>query len=317
MDNQIRILVVDDEDNFRSTLKDFLAAHNHQILEAGNGVQALEVIEREEVDLVISDMRLPKMDGITFTHKVKERRQDIPVIVMTAYASIESAVEAMKAGASDFITKPFKFAHILFIIERAMETKQLREMAVKSEYYKQLSNLDGMTSLYNYRFFKEMLRHEVDRHTRYNRSLSLLMIDIDDFKQVNDTYGHLVGDQVLKQIAELLKKSIRSHDLVARYGGEEFAVILPETMEEEAIKVGKRIVSTIADYKFNLIEGKSSENLSVTVGLASFPKDALDAEQLVENSDQALYKGKNSGKNQVRIFSKRDKTQNEKTVTSG
>lgn len=309
MDNKIKILVVDDEDNFRSTLRDFLAAHNHHILEAGNGVQALEVIEKEEVDLVISDMRLPKMDGITFTHKVKERRQDIPVIVMTAYASIESAVEAMKAGASDFITKPFKFAHILFIIERAMETKQLREMAVKSEYYKQLSNLDGMTSLYNYRFFKEMLKHEVDRHTRYNRSLSLLMIDIDDFKQINDNYGHLVGDQVLKQIAELLKSSIRSHDLVARYGGEEFAVILPETMEEEAIKVGDRIVSTIRNHQFNLIEGKSPESLSVTVGLASFPKDAENPEQLVGNSDQALLEGKNAGKNQVYIYSMGKKTQ--------
>ncbi|MCK5057029.1 MAG: diguanylate cyclase, partial [Candidatus Aminicenantes bacterium] len=292
----------------RSTLKDFLAAHNHHILEAGNGIQGLEVIEKEEVDLVISDMRLPKMDGITFTHKVKERRQDIPVIVMTAYASIESAVEAMKAGASDFITKPFKFAHILFIIERVMETKQLREMAVKSEYYKQLSNLDGMTSLYNYRFFKEMLKHEVDRHTRYNRSLTLLMIDIDDFKKINDSYGHLVGDQVLKQIADLLKKSIRSHDLVARYGGEEFAVILPETMEEEAIKVGERIVTTIREYQFNLIEGSPAESLSVTVGLASFPKDAEEVEQLVENSDQALYKGKNGGKNQVFIYSKGKKT---------
>lgn len=303
MDNKIKILVVDDEDNFRSTLKDFLAAHNHQILEAGNGVQALEVLDKEEVDLVISDMRLPKMDGITFTHKVKERRQDLPVIVMTAYASIESAVEAMKAGASDFITKPFKFAHILFIIERAIENKQLREMAVKSEYYKKLSNLDGMTSLYNYRFFKEMLKHEVDRHTRYNRSLSLLMIDIDDFKRVNDSYGHLVGDQVLKQIAELLKKSIRSHDLVARYGGEEFAVILPETMEEEAIKVGERIVTTIRDFHFNLIEGKNPETLSVTVGLASFPKDAEEPEQLIEHTDQALYEGKNAGKNQVSLFS--------------
>ncbi len=308
MDNKMKILVVDDEDNFRSTLKDFLAAHNHHILEAGNGIQGLEVIEKEEVDLVISDMRLPKMDGITFTHKVKERRQDIPVIVMTAYASIESAVEAMKAGASDFITKPFKFAHILFIIERVMETKQLREMAVKSEYYKQLSNLDGMTSLYNYRFFKEMLKHEVDRHTRYNRSLTLLMIDIDDFKKINDSYGHLVGDQVLKQIADLLKKSIRSHDLVARYGGEEFAVILPETMEEEAIKVGERIVTTIREYQFNLIEGSPAESLSVTVGLASFPKDAEEVEQLVENSDQALYKGKNGGKNQVFIYSKGKKT---------
>ncbi|MCI0470948.1 MAG: diguanylate cyclase [Candidatus Aminicenantes bacterium] len=303
MDKTIKILVVDDEENFRSTLRDFLSENNYRVFEAGNGVQALAVLETEEIDLVISDMRLPRMDGITFTHKVKERRHDLPVIVMTAYASIESAVEAMKAGATDFITKPFKFAHILFIIERAMETKHLREMAGKSEYYKELSNLDGMTDLYNYRFFKEMLKLEIERHKRYNRSLTLLMIDIDDFKRINDTYGHLVGDHVLRQVAELLKKSIRSHDLVARYGGEEFTVILPETLEEEAIKVGSRIVSAIHEHPFNVMEKDTSDRISVTVGLASFPKNAAEPEQLIENSDQALYEGKNAGKNQVYIYS--------------
>ncbi len=304
MKKPMRILVVDDEENFRSTLRDFLEAHNHQIFEAGNGVQALEVLGNEELDLIISDMRLPMMDGITFTQKVKETGRDIPVIVMTAYASIESAVEAMKAGASDFITKPFKLKHIMFVMERVMETKELREMAVKTEYYKKLSNLDAMTSLYNYRFFKEMLEHEIEKHKRYNRTLSLLMIDIDDFKKVNDTYGHPVGDGVLKQIARLLKKSIRNCDLVARYGGEEFAVILPETLEEEAIKVGERIVTTVRNNQFKLMEGKPTGKITVTVGLACFPIDAKDPKRLVDNADQALYEGKKSGKDQVFIFSK-------------
>ncbi|MCK4763986.1 MAG: diguanylate cyclase [Candidatus Aminicenantes bacterium] len=307
MKKSLRILVVDDEETFRSTLKEFLAAYGHYILDAGNGVQALEVLDKADVDLIISDMRLPKMDGITFTHKVIEMERDIPVIVMTAYASIESAVEAMKAGAADFITKPFKFKHILFIIERVLENKQLKEMAVKSEYYKNLSNLDGMTGLYNYRFFKEMLQQEIERHHRYNRPLSLLMIDIDDFKQVNDSYGHLVGDQVLKQISTLLKESVRSCDMVARYGGEEFAVILPETAEEKAIKVSERIVSTTRGHEFKLIEGEAPQNLSVTVGLASFPKDAEESRQLIEYSDHALYAGKKAGKDQVSIYSENKK----------
>ncbi len=303
MADPIKILIVDDEESFRATLEDFLSDYEHTVLTSGDALEALEILEGEKVDLVISDLRLPRMDGIAFTRKVMQMNRDIPVIVMTAYASIESAVEAMKSGASDYITKPFKFEHILFIIERVMETRKLRELAGKSEYYQQLSNLDDLTGIHNYRFFKDMLKHEIERHSRYSRPISLLMIDIDNFKHINDTYGHLVGDQVLRQIARLLKNSIRSCDIVARYGGEEFAVILPETLEIEALKVGSRVVETIQKHQFKLTEDQSNTNISVTVGLASFPKDATNASQLIELADQALYRGKKAGKNQVRIYS--------------
>lgn len=302
MGEPIRILVVDDEENFRSTLKDFLSEYDNEVLTAENGVEALEILDKFSVNLIISDLRLPIMDGITFTRKVREMEKDIPVIVMTAYASIETAVEAMKSGAADYITKPFKFEHILFIIERVLETKKLRELAGKSEYYRKLSNIDDLTGIHNYRFFKEMLKHEIERHSRYNRPLSLLMIDIDNFKEVNDNYGHLVGDQVLRQTAHLLKKSIRSCDIVSRYGGEEFAVILPETLPDEALKVGDRIVKTIPCHDFKVAETNIGKEISVTVGLASFPKDADNAKLLIENSDKALYQGKQAGKNQVYVF---------------
>jgi len=302
MGEPIRILVVDDEENFRSTLKDFLSEYDNEVLTAENGVEALEILDKFDVNLIISDLRLPIMDGITFTRKVREKGKEIPVIVMTAYASIETAVEAMKSGAADYITKPFKFEHILFIIERVLETKKLRELAGKSEYYRKLSNIDDLTGIHNYRFFKEMLKHEIERHSRYNRPLSLLMIDIDNFKEVNDNYGHLVGDQVLKQTAHLLKKSIRSCDIVSRYGGEEFAVILPEILPDEALKVGERIVQTIPCHDFKVADTNIGKEISVTVGLASFPKDADNAKLLIENSDKALYLGKQAGKNQVFVF---------------
>ena len=272
---------------------------------AESAQQALDIIKKRKIDIVISDVVMPGgMNGITLTREIFVLEQDIPVILMTAYGSIESAVESMKAGAFDFITKPFKFNHTLFVVEKALERLRLRKIAKKSEYYKNLSNIDDLTNINNYRSFKLILKSEIKRHSRYKRNLSLLMADIDNFKQVNDTYGHQIGDIVLKKVAELLRKSIRGCDSVARYGGEEFTVILPETSEDEAAMVGERIVQTIQKHKFKTFESTSIGNLTVTVGLASFPKDAVNTKGLIDKADQALYEGKKQGKNRLCVYGK-------------
>jgi len=300
------ILVVDDEEGIRSSLKDFLEENQFDVLAAENGQEALEIIEKNSIDLVMTDLLMPRMDGIALTRTVIEMGFDIPIIVMTAYASIENAVESIKAGAAEFVSKPFKFNHTLFIIKKVLETKNLQEMAEKSEYYKKLSTIDDLTDLNNQRYFKHMLNTETQRHTRYKRPLNLLMIDIDSFKKVNDTHGHLVGDQVLKQVAALLKKNVRACDYLARYGGEEFAVLLPETTESEAFMVGERIVLTIYRHHFKTIEGEPLGRLSVTIGLASFPRDAKEPDQLLKKADEALYQGKQLGKNRICIYRKED-----------
>jgi PleD family two-component response regulator len=175
------ILIVDDEKEIRSYLTDLLTENNFNVFTAENGMKALEVIDKKKIDIVLADVVMPKMDGIALTRSIKEINPDIPVILMTAYASIEYAVESMKAGAADFISKPFKVKYALFIIKKVLETKQLEEKAKKTEYYKELSNIDALTSIHNYRFFKEMLENEIKRHKRYKRDLSFLLIDIDDF----------------------------------------------------------------------------------------------------------------------------------------
>jgi diguanylate cyclase (GGDEF)-like protein len=299
-----RILIVDDEEDIRASLKDFLLDNGYEVFTAENGQQALEFLEHEQVDVVMSDLLMPRMDGIALTRSILEMGFETPVIIMTAYASIENAVEAMKAGAAEFVPKPFKFNHTLFIIKKVLETKYLQEMAKKSEYYKKLSTVDDLTDLFNYRAFKQTLETELKRHARYNRPLNLLMIDIDNFKKVNDSFGHLVGDQVLKQMAELLKKSVRACDHLARYGGEEFAVILPETTENEAYMVGERIVLTINEYKFETADVGPIGKLSVSVGLSAFPLDAVEPEDLIKKADQALYRGKKLGKNRICAFRK-------------
>jgi two-component system cell cycle response regulator len=296
------ILVVDDEEGIRSSLKEFLEENQFDVFTAENGQEALVTIENEKIDLVMTDLLMPRMDGIALTRTIIEMGFDIPVIIVTAYASIENAVESIKAGAAEFVSKPFKFNHTLFIIKKVLETRNLQRIAEKSEYYKKLSIIDDLTDLNNQRYFKDMLVNESRRHGRYKRPLNLLMIDIDDFKNVNDTHGHLVGDQVLKQVALLLKKNVRACDHLARYGGEEFAVLLPETTENEAFMVGERIVLTIHHNQFKTIEGEKLDRLSVTIGLAAFPRDAKDPDQLLKRADEALYRGKQLGKNRICIY---------------
>jgi two-component system cell cycle response regulator len=297
-----KILIVEDDQVARESLEEFLQLSCFEVLAVGNAPEALEILRREEYDLVLTDLVMPDMDGISMTKAVREFRKDTPVLVMTGFASIEYAVEAIKAGATDFITKPLKFDHVLLIINRVLETRSLREKARETEFYKELSNRDELTKISNYRHFNYILQLEVDRQIRYHRPLTLLIIDIDDFKKCNDTHGHLTGDLVLVKVASLLTSQIRGCDFVARYGGDEFTVILPEISDKEALAVCRRIMKSIGQCEFQSFEKENIGPLSVTIGIASFPQNAGDSKELVEKADRAMYAGKKAGKNCICIF---------------
>jgi diguanylate cyclase (GGDEF)-like protein len=245
---------------------------------------------------------MPKMDGIALTRAVSELSPDVPVVVMTGHASVEYAVESMKAGAADFITKPFTVSQVLFIIGRVLETRRLQRLAQERDYFEELAKFDGLTEIGNYRYFQQMLKMEVERQKRFKRPTALMMIDIDDFKRINDTYGHLAGDWILVQVASLLKKNIRGCDFLARYGGEEFVIILPEITEKEAVAVGLRILDSFDRGKLQTPEGVAIGQLTVTIGVASFPKDAREKDDLIDKADQALYQGKRSGKDCLSVY---------------
>jgi len=297
-----RSLGVDDDETVRESLKDFLEFHDFTVVAVDGAARALEHVTGGQFDLVISDLVMPQMDGIALIKAVRESGIDVPLLVMTGFASIEYAVESMKAGATDFITKPLKFDHVMLIVNRVLETETLRRLAREREYYKDLSNSDGLTQIGNYRHFHHVLRLEIDRQKRYGRPLTLLMIDIDDFKRTNDRYGHLIGDMVLIKIASLLRDEVRGFDFVARYGGDEFTVILPEVSEKAAVAVGRRIMRAIALQEFSSPEYKDIGPVSVTLGIASFPRDAGDAQGLVAKADRAMYAGKSAGKNCLCVF---------------
>jgi len=299
----VRVLIVDDEASVCETIADLLTDDGYTVSTTNTGADALKLLEQSPFDLVISDLVMPGMSGIELTKNITAAYHDIPIIVITGFATIEHAVESMKAGAYDFITKPFNVDQIKITVQKALETKRLQKLAQEREFYKQLSNSDEMTGLANYRYCSEMLQKEVERAYRYNRPLSLMMIDIDDFKACNDTYGHLAGDQVLKQIASLIKKTTRDSDMVARYGGEEFTVLLPETTEEEAQVVAERIRDAVAKFKFKTETNKPIGHLTITIGLSTLPLKAANKRDLIRTADFALYQGKAAGKIRVVVFS--------------
>ena len=301
---KLRILIVDDEEVARSSLREFLEDQNFAVHAVESGPQALSWLERSPMDILVADLVMPKMDGIDLTRAAKALQPDIHVIIMTGYGTIERAVESMKAGAADFITKPLAFDHILHIISRFQETQRLRRLAHEREYYRDLSNVDDLTGIFNHRYFMQVLQTEISRQKRYRRSLALMMIDIDNFKDVNDRFGHSVGDATLKEIAQLLQKSIRGCDFVARYGGEEFMVILPETAETEAAQVGERILTTIRQHAFRKPDGEAFGSITVTIGLSACPQDARERQKLIDRADHALYAGKHSGKDRLTAYSR-------------
>jgi diguanylate cyclase (GGDEF)-like protein len=297
-----KILVVEDDPVARESLDEFLRLSGFAVLSVDNAPDALQLLAQDDVDLVLTDLVMPEMDGISLTRSIREKNKDIPVLVITGFASIEYAVEAIKAGAADFITKPLKLDHVAFVINRVLETRSLRIKAQESEYYRDLSNQDELTKISNYRHFNYVLQVEIDRQLRYHRPLTLLLIDIDDFKKCNDTHGHLTGDLVLVKVASLLSSQVRGCDFVARYGGDEFTVILPEISGMEALAVCRRIMHSMERCTFESFEKKDIGPLSVTIGIASFPNHADNSRDLIEKADQAMYFGKKAGKKCICVF---------------
>ena len=302
-----RILVVDDEPEVRAMLRDLLSLSGYTVLEADNAQEATAILGAGAIDLIMIDVIMPKVDGIALTKSLRDSGTDIPVIIMTGFASIDTAVESMKAGATDFITKPFNVNHVLFTIQKAFETQRLHRMAKESEHFKKLSYLDDLTGIHNHRYFDTFLNREIERQKRYRRPLALMMIDLDDFKRVNDTYGHQFGDETLREMAHLLRQAIRNSDFVARYGGEEFVVVLPETEPSEALTVGRRILESVNHHQTLPGASKGAAPVTLTIGLAGCPRHAKDREELIHRADEALYRGKREGKNCLCVYGARTK----------
>ncbi|MBT9132906.1 MAG: Response regulator PleD [Firmicutes bacterium] len=266
--------------------------------------EALEKVKDTAFEVVITDLMMPGINGIEILRKVKKVNSDISVIIITGYATVETAVEAMKEGAYDYLSKPFNLAEIKITVDRAVERQTLIRGVKEKDYYKGLSLIDGLTGLYNHFHFYHLLGQEIIKAQRYPQSVSLFMIDIDDFKIYNDTYGHLVGDEILRKLAMVLKKVVRKVDYVARYGGEEFSIILPQTDKEKSFISARRLMKVVEETQFKGEEKLPRGHLTISMGIAAYPEDATSLEELIHRADEALYKAKHSGKNQICLFNR-------------
>jgi diguanylate cyclase (GGDEF)-like protein len=297
------LLVVDDEEIVRNMLVNVLTKEGYSALGFGQAEDVLEKIAEGKADIVITDLKMDKIGGIELLKKVKDIDPSIDVIVITGYASVETAVESMKLGAVDYLTKPLNIDHVRIIVKKTLERRILKRKAVEALFYRRLSRIDGMTELFNYRFFQDLLRIEIARAKRESWPVSLIMLDIDDFKVFNDKNGHPMGDVALKEVACILRSKSRDCDFVARYGGEEFVVIAPHLDKKNAEGLAARIRKAVEKTRFENEEVLPQGRFTITGGVAEFPSDASTKEELVEKADQALYQAKKDGKNKIRLYS--------------
>jgi len=296
-----RIAIVDDDAAIRRLVRLFLHRAGFDTVELTTGEEARQTLQSEPWDLAILDRKLPDLDGAMLAHELKSQPEFRTryIIMLTGEAEQEDKVEGLELGADDYITKPFQYPELLARIRAGKRIVDLqKELLETNKRLELLSITDGLTRLYNHRYFQDELARAFDESKRYNRPLSLAMIDIDFFKKVNDTYGHAVGDEVLKYVSRLFGESVRSTDLVARYGGEEFAVMMPETGLEDAVTFAEKIRHLLESNPVPTQAGALP--VTVSIGVSSVPRSRIHSpKEMVVAADRALYRAKKGGRNRV------------------
>ncbi|MDP3481353.1 MAG: diguanylate cyclase [Desulfoprunum sp.] len=283
------ILIVDDDELVRMTLSVLISSLGYHCLVAGDGAEAIEVLRATDIDLVFSDIVMPNMDGIELLHYIKENHKDTDVIMATGHSDRDSYADVIKAGALDFIKKPIDQAELEAKLTRAFRERYLFRRL------EQLSMLDSLTALWNRRAFDKRFSEEVERAGRQRYQVFLAIVDIDNFKEYNDTYGHQAGDGVLIALAEIFTECTRNNvDMSFRLGGDEFAVLLPQTTADQATEIVQRILLKYVERNL----GRTT--LSIGVVSCKRNKDVsieVDERRMKERADQAMYDAKKSGKN--------------------
>ena len=305
------ILVVDDHEDNIEVLKVRLESWGYRTASAYNGADALKYVETTPPDLILLDVMMPEMDGNEVARRIKGNTAlpFIPIIMQTALDSTDSKVEGLEAGADDYITKPIDFAELKARLRSMLRIKRLqealeereKELLEANERLTLMSQTDALTGLDNRRHLNERIDEMFSHAKRLNEPFSLVMCDLDKFKSVNDTYGHQAGDEVLKQLAAILKDEAREIDRVGRYGGEEFMLLLPGTVLDAAVTFAERVRKRIEGHTFTFAEGTLTRTSSF--GVAGWPHPKIEqSDDLVRTADDALYVAKETGRNKVVRF---------------
>ncbi len=308
-----RILVIEDSQAQAERIIKMLENTGYSAIWANGGITGLRLAKSEMPDLVLLDVVMEDMDGHAVCRwlKVHEATSTIPVIMLTVKSKVSDRVEGLNVGADDYLPKPFNEqeleARIYAALRRRMAREELQkrnseleEMLYRVEY---MAMTDALTGLYNRRRFNDVLKREFATTWRYQNQLTCIMVDIDQFKHINDRYGHPAGDLVLKTVADLITECIREVDIAARYGGEEFTLLMPHTSKQEALIAAERIMDHIR--KTVVKTDDDAITFSVSMGLADIHDvDTNDMEDLIRAADLALYEAKRLGRDRIQIYTK-------------
>lgn len=298
------VLIIDDSEAIRRRVEQILGAQNifENVLKASNGIEGFKLLITNPVDLILCDLMMPGIDGFKFLSlkQSKPEYNEVPVIMLTGEEDVRAKVRGLEAGASDYLTKPFHDEELVARVRVHLKIKTLQdELREKNLKLEALTRTDELTGVNNRRFFMETLRAEYLRSERYRTPLVYVMVDIDHFKRINDTHGHLMGDRALVAVANTLQKAVRMQDVLGRYGGEEFAIIMPHTDREGGEMAVERCRKQIEQ---NTVTLDNSIELTVTasVGVVCYPRDDVRRlEDLIALADAALYRAKDAGRNRV------------------
>lgn len=298
----MKVLIVEDDAVSRRVLQVTLTKWGYHVVTAPNGLEAWQILRQSDAPrMAIVDWVMPGMDGLELCREIR-KMDDVPYIytlLLTGKGSKEDVVEGMHAGADDYIRKPFDPGELKVRLRAGKRILDLQaELVAARESLRYQATHDSLTGLLNRGAILEVLRNEVEKTTRRKVGLSLVVADVDHFKKINDTYGHVVGDAVLCEAARRMKNAVRSEDSVGRYGGEEFLIVLPGCSADQAMGLSERLKSGITDQEVEL--PGMSISFTISLGVANAKgRQGEDAGHLVQAADRALYQAKNRGRNSI------------------
>ena len=317
------VLLIDDEEAILAGISYVLEKNGYRVVTANGGEQGLEVFKKENLQLVITDLVMDGIGGLEVLKQVKEIEPETMVVIMTGHGEMDSSIEALRLGASDYLLKPCKEEELLFRVTRCFEKLQMlndakktneklkksvikhqeleKSLRASNKQLELLSTLDGLTGIANRRTFEKFLEREWKSSMRHTQPATAIMMDIDFFKLYNDTYGHQAGDDCLKKVAHTIEKSLRRPgDLVARYGGEEFVAILSDTPKKGAFGLAEKVRASVEALEIPHQASPVNKFVTISLGVASRVPERGDASSiLISEADQSLYKAKQEGRNRV------------------
>lgn len=292
-----KILIVEDNPSDATFLKTTLGREDYQIIHAKTGTEAFHLLEKETPDLIILDILLPDIDGFEVCRRIRQndRFLSLPVLFYSVIKTIDEKFLGLEMGASDFLTKTADTRELLIRIKNLLRAKRKIDEVIEQSLY------DGLTKVYNRTYFHHRLEDECELSKRYKRNFSCTIIDIDNFKNINETYGYLMGDRVLKRAAEFMRDNIRCVDEICRYREDEFGVLFPETNLEEAYLAAERIRQYML--LSDLGQTQCPVRLTISCGVSSFNEEVKDTDDLLAQAITALSHAKQDGRNQTRAYS--------------